>query len=284
MEQIIKFKWKNWKPVLVLTKSEIALFDNDINIAIGELYCTGFKKNNKHFPCPKNERLEEGWQCSSCARMDDFSRCVRCDGSTCSNAEKRCECIQNDYYIYLAAFGSLLKVGMSHDWRSLQRFVEQGADFAARVAHVKDGKIARKLEQHVKQTLNAIDRVKGDQKFDQLFKDPCMAVKNINNAIMLLHKANVNYLIEPEIEDLRSYYRLDKVRTNPAKLEITSGSVISGRTVACKGNLIFLEKDDQIFTINAHRLVGRMITNVTNDEKHLSIADNSYVGVEVASL
>ncbi len=265
MEHVVKFKWKDWKPVLILKHNEnmktreIELFSEPIDIEIGKLSCIGFRKNGKLFPCLNKNEISSGWQCFECVKKDDYARCVRCDGSTCFNPEQRPGCMKNDYYIYLAAFGDLLKVGMSYKHRSLQRFVEQGADFSARIAYLKDGRVARKLEQHIVKTLNTMDRVKGTQKFDQLFKDPGVSVKNITNAIDLLKESNINYLIEPEIEDLRAFYRLENIKHHPEHMEISSGVRMKGQVVACKGNLIFLENGQGTFAINSHRLVGRMV-------------------------
>ncbi len=238
---------------------EIDLFSEPIDIEIGKLCCIGFRKNGKLFPCVNKNEIPSGWQCPDCIKKDDYAHCIRCDGSTCFNPEQRPGCMKNDYYIYLAAFGDLLKVGLSFKFRSLQRFVEQGADFAARIAHLKDGRVARKLEQHIAKTLNTIDRVKGTQKFDQLFKDPCESMKNITNAIDMLKENNINYLIEPEIEDLRAFYRLENIKHHPEHMEISSGVRMKGQVIACKGNLIFLENEKGTFAINSHRLVGRMV-------------------------
>ena len=97
------------------------------------------------------------------------------------------------------------------------------------------------------------------KKFEQLFSDPGISVKNINEAIKTLQKNNVNYLIEPQIEDLRSFYKLENLKEHPKKLEIASGTKVKGRVVACKGNLIFLENGAGVHAINANRLVGRIV-------------------------
>ncbi len=265
MEQIIKFKWKDWKPTLILKhldtgdEREIHLFDNGIALKIKELRCIGFRKNGKHFPCASNAVIESGNQCYDCVKADDYSQCVRCDGSSCINVNQRASCMANNYYIYFATFGCLLKVGMSFERRSLQRFVEQGADFAVRIAHVKDGRVARKLEQHIKKLIGAIDMVKGTQKLKQLYGDPCDGVKNINEALDILKKENVNYLIEPHIEDLRSFYRLDNILTEPQEKVISSGILLKGKVIACKGNLIFVENGEGVFSVNSHRLLGRIV-------------------------
>ena len=69
--------------------------------------------------------------------------CARCTG-TCLKEEMDCH---EPHAIYLAAFApDVLKVGVTREWRLDTRLREQGADRAAHLRTVPDGRIAREIE------------------------------------------------------------------------------------------------------------------------------------------
>lgn len=259
--QIIKYRWEDWKPVLIAREEnkqkKIDLMDKDICLKIGKRYCIGFHKDGKHNPCPSSAAVSGEWFCKDCMKNDDFFPCVKCVGSFCFNENQREKCIDNEYYLYLAAFDSFLKIGVSYKFRLLERLVEQGADFAAKIALIQDGKYVRKLEQKIKHILNITDRVRGYQKHKLLFADPNNSVLSITNAIEKLNQNNIK-IVDPAIYDLRHYYKLHKVMSQPKSMEIKDDMEIEGKVVAAKGNILILEKGD-FFAINAHRLIGREV-------------------------
>ncbi|MBI4170713.1 MAG: DUF2797 domain-containing protein [Candidatus Aenigmarchaeota archaeon] len=261
--QIIKYKWQDWSPHFVVRDGgelkKMDLLGKDINFRIGKNICTGFMRDGKHFPC-KNRREVVDSICNECKPEDDYFFCIRCDGSECINRKKRDECQENYYYIYLAAFGHMLKVGISHEFRLLGRLVEQGADFGAKIARVQDGKLVRAMEQQIKKEINVVDRITGEQKFSTLFGNPNIAVANIFRAVSLLKTNGFSqHLIGPEVYDLREYYNLQNVLLQPQETAVHEGLDIDGRVVSAKGNLIILQKEKMFFSVNAHRLVGREI-------------------------
>lgn len=207
--------------------------------------------------CPNNAQTEKGYYCNDCRLRDDFFLCVQCDGSECINKKRREECKKENYYLYLAAFDSLVKVGISMEFRVMERFVEQGADMAAKAGVVTDGKLARSLEQDVKRSLGIADRVTGDRKHDLIFGSPNRAAASLFDAISRLKEtAFAPYMIYPEIHDLRKHYRLSTVHSRPEKFVVKEGSALSGRVVAAKGNIIVIENSG-FFSVNAHDLIGR---------------------------
>ena len=262
--QIIKYKWENWIPHLVLKDEglmkKMPLTGNDISFTLGKRMCIGFYREGKHFPC-KNNRETDDKNCNECKLEDDYFFCIRCDGSQCINPKKRDECEDNFYYIYLAAFDSLLKVGISYEYRIMERLVEQGADFGAKIARVKDGKLVREMEQKIRQEINITDRITGRQKHGALFCDPNNAMRNILKAVTAL-KSNgfAKHMISPEIFDLREHYNLHNILTAPEQLEMSEGTKVKGHAVATKGNLIIFRDENKFYSMNAHDLIGREIT------------------------
>ena len=261
--QVVKYKWQNFKPLFVAKDGaetkKIGLLGNDIRFRVGKKTCMGYTKDGKSRPC-RSSRETEGTMCDECRLEDDYYFCIRCDGLSCINQKKREECSANHYYIYLAAFGPLLKVGISHEFRVMERLVEQGADFGAKIARVRDGKTVRAMEQQIKKEINIADRVTGDQKQTALFCDPNISVKSIFHAISLLRGNGFGkHITSPEIYDLRVHYRLENVLAQPEQIEITEGVEINGSAVSAKGNVVIINNRGSFFSFNAHRLLGREI-------------------------
>ena len=257
--QITKYKWDlNAKePFFLLDDgTKMKLFDQNINFLLGEKKCVGFIKDGKKHECPHSRSIEYGEKCNECKINDDFFLCMQCDGE-CINKKQRRGCETNNYYIYLAAFDSLLKIGISYEHRFLERWVEQGADFAAKIAYLKDGSEARKLEQKISKELNIIDRIKGEKKQDIIFGNPNVAATNIKNAVEKL-KLN-GFSVKPLIHDLRNFYRLQNILSYPKKMQIENKTQIKGRFAAAKGNVLVLENENGFFSFNSHSLVGREI-------------------------
>jgi hypothetical protein len=263
----MKYKWYDFEPFLIINNggnfSDIRLFNKNINMKIGKKFCTGYFKDGNYVSCPNKTELVDGHQCNECKINDDFFYCIKCDGTECINEKSREECKNKNYFVYLAAFGHVLKVGISFERRIFERLIEQGADFGAKICFVKDGKNVRVVEQQIKNRLNIVDRLGGEEKHSTMFTDPNKAVMNIFNAINELKNIGLNhYLIKPEIYDLRGYYRLENVFFDPKNLKVKDGMEIGGRVVAAKGNLIIFVSNDNFYSVNAHRLYGREILNL----------------------
>ncbi len=259
--QAVKYRWENWEPFLILNNGKgferFRLFDSVITARIGEKRCIGHFKKGTHVKCPNNAKVTSGYYCNECRLRDDFFLCVQCDGSECINPRRRDDCKEERYFVYLAAFDSLIKVGISMEFRILERLVEQGADMAAKIGVVKDGMLARALEQEIKKSIGVVDRVWGDKKHELIFGNPNNASISLFNAINRLRKTSfAQHMVYPEIYDFRKYYRLDKIYKRPKKFAVKENTEISGTVVAAKGNLIVLENDDY-YTLNAHDLIGR---------------------------
>lgn len=259
--QIVKFSWDKWEPNIFLFEKgrfkKIPLFYRNLDIKIGERLCTGYWKNNKYFPCPEKRQVKNEIKCYECQQNDEFFRCIKCSGN-CINENQRENCIKSTYNVYLAVFDSLLKVGISVNFRLLQRLVEQGADFGVKLIELKDGLVVRRLEQNIKKELNITDRVNGFEKHKNLFSDPNISTKKIIDVYTKITQKFESYLTKPEIYDLRKYYKLNNVFSSPKLSTIGTGSEISGKIVAAKGNILILKNNGYI-AINAHELIGRKI-------------------------
>jgi hypothetical protein len=277
--QIINYKWKytrgknlqkhhrieSWQPEFMISDGtnhfSQKLLNEKISFLLGDKKCIGYFSGGKRTPCPNNKTLFSGNMCSDCQKLDDWFGCIRCSGM-CVNPKQREGCSKNQYHIYLASFDYILKVGMSFDMRFQNRLIEQGADFGTKIVSLKDGMLARQTEQKISKLLDLPDRVTGEAKQGMIFGNPNTASINISRAIKKLRTTDVLVNPEPEIYDFRKYYRLDKIIKKPAKFSVKEGSILDGKIVAAKGNVLVMENNRRYYSFNAHSLVGRNVSIV----------------------
>jgi len=264
--QAVKYKWlvsrEQAEPFIVVRTEQgfdkIKLLEQAVSLKLGRKTCVGYYRDGRHFECPKSMPVESAWHCNECRLNDDYFLCIQCTGNECLNTKQREDCSEQIYYIYLAAFSNILKVGISIERRITERLVEQGADLGALIALVKDGKEVRLIEQQICKKLNIVDRIRGFQKHELIFGDPNAAAINILNAVKKLKGNGFDkYTIKPEIHDLRPYYRLHNVVGNPQRVDVTDNLTINGNIVAAKGNIIIFENQGNFYSLNSHELIGR---------------------------
>ena len=252
---VLGYKWDGGAPKLKIFENNeiryIGLFDLEFRWRVGRRKCIGYW-NGKYVPCPTGETVR-GTRCESCKRMDKFFYCLKCDGSECLNPKRRDECKEEEYVVYITVFGDILKVGISQTFRKTTRWLEQGADFAAEVRNVKDGMLARRIESAISKRLGIVDRVRGNEKIGKIFSDPNISLQMLRRAVEVLNGFGSRYIIH----DLRSNYRLENVKGKPKEASLSAGSVVKGKVVAVKGNLMIFEDGNETRYINLHRLTGR---------------------------
>jgi len=261
--RIVNFFWKRFEPYLQIDFQSLLhnlpLFGQSFDFYLGEKFCIGYFKNGTRYPCPKNAKIRKGKQCDYCKSLDTSLPCARCTGEKCLLKERREICKNERFAIYLATFGDVLKVGISHEKRLKQRLVEQGCDFAAKIASVVDGMLARRIEQTIRKELGIVDRVKAHEKIEKIELATTSveeAIKLISSSFSKLKRSEIGEkLVEkPVIFDMRNYYNL--IRAKPVFLELEPGIKLRGRVASVKGNLIVLKKRSDFLAIDANELVG----------------------------
>jgi len=282
-----------WKPFLLLSNGQesdeptkIDIWSTGINIKLGRKTCAGYFSGGRHFKCPDSAEVGLTSTCSACKERDDWFGCIQCSGEIaaadksetgsydtqiadkqtvserkgapniiCNNPKQRAGCERNNYWIYLAAFGGMLKVGCSYERRFFERMIEQGADFGCRLGIVRDGGYARALEQKLARYLGLPDKIHGALKQANLFGEPNKSIIEIASAIA---KVADSALLElrPETFDFRHYYKLGNISLKPRPIQLVSGVRLVGDVIATKGNIIVMRTTAGIISFNAHRLVG----------------------------
>ncbi|WP_227354638.1 DUF2797 domain-containing protein [Haladaptatus salinisoli] len=130
----------------------------ELEYTLGDRHCAGTFDGETHVPCARPGT-------PYCDAHTSTWVCARCTG-TCLKDEMDC---YEEHAVYLAAFApATFKVGVTREWRLRTRLREQGADRAAHLRTVKDGRIARELEAELAETFT--DRVRVPAKIRNLHR------------------------------------------------------------------------------------------------------------------
>jgi hypothetical protein len=128
----------------------------ELDWSLGDRHCAGAIHDDDHLSCDADDA-------PYCDAHQSTWVCARCTG-TCLKDEMDCF---DDHAVYLAAFApDSFKVGVTKAWRLETRLREQGADRAAHVRTVENGRIAREIEAGLAEEIP--DRVRVPTKIDGL--------------------------------------------------------------------------------------------------------------------
>ena len=113
-------------------------------------HCAGTLTDGEHEAC-------DAGSAPYCPEHRSTWACARCTG----DCDRPLESCREEHAVYLAAFApDVFKVGVTRLWRVETRLREQGADCAAHVRTVKDGRIAREFEARISRERGVPDRVR----------------------------------------------------------------------------------------------------------------------------
>ncbi len=111
----------------------------DLTYSLGERRCAGVLTDEGHRPCDASEA-------PYCPAHTSRWPCARCTG----DCDRPLETCREEHAVYLAAFApATFKVGVTRSWRLRERLREQGADHAAHLRTVADGRVARQVEAEI---------------------------------------------------------------------------------------------------------------------------------------
>jgi hypothetical protein len=126
---------------------------------LADRHCAGVVTDETHVAC-------DAETAPYCRDHRSTWVCAKCTG-TCLKDEMDC---YDDHAIYLAAFApDVFKVGVTRLWRLETRLREQGADRAAHVRTVANGRVARELEAGIAESIS--DRIRVPTKRAGLHRD-----------------------------------------------------------------------------------------------------------------
>ncbi|NHN47338.1 DUF2797 domain-containing protein [Halostella sp. JP-L12] len=203
--------------------------------SLGERRCAGAVDGTTHYACGN-----EG--APYCDQHASTWVCARCTG-TCLKDEMDC---YEEHAVYLAAFApATVKVGVTRLWRLETRLREQGADRAAHVHTVSNGRIARELEAEIATDLT--DRVRVPEK------------------IAGLHSAVDEDVWEVVLDD---FDVIDRTAFDYG-IDLDSRPVVetlaSGEVVGVKGRILVLSNAGTTYAVDLRDLVGHEVAEEAAD-------------------
>ena len=197
---------------------------------LGARRCAGVVDGETHVACRRGSA-------PYCDAHSSTWICARCTG-TCLKAEMDCF---EEHAVYIAAFApATFKVGVTRSWRLETRLREQGADRAAHVHTVSNGRIARELEHQIAERL--VDRVRVPAKIAGLHE-------TVDGA------AWADLLDDFAVIDRFAFDYGFALRERPVHETLASGTV-----VGTKGRILVLENADTTYAVDMRDLVGYEIT------------------------
>ena len=175
--------------------------------------------------------------------------CARCTGD-CLKPEMDCH---GEHAIYVAAFApDVHKVGVTYRDRLQTRRQEQGADAAAHVRTVANGRIARELEAEIAERIT--DRVRVPTKVAGLHRE-------VDEAAF---EATLEAALPPDFEvhdEFAFDYGLD-LDAAPVP-ETTATGTVRG----VKGRILVLEEHGTHYAVDMRDLLGYELTDGTSDRE-----------------
>jgi hypothetical protein len=198
----------------------------ELGYSLGGRRCAGALDGTTHYDCA-NE---------AAPYCDQHTRtwvCARCTG-TCLKDEMDC---YDDHAIYLAAFApATFKVGVTKAWRLPTRLREQGADRAALLRTVENGRIAREIESQLADEFT--DRVRVPDKMSGLHRS--VDEEAWRDALAEFDPA----------ETFEFDYGLD-LSTKPVGETLAAGEV-----VGVQGRVLVLARGGTTYAVDLRNLVG----------------------------
>ena len=159
--------------------------------------------------------------------------CARCTG----NCDMPIDNCHEEHAIYLAAFApDVFKVGVTKSWRLDRRLREQGADRAAHLRTVANGRVAREIEAEIATEIG--DRVRVPTK-----------VRGFHETVD--EEAWADVLDDREVVETYDFDYGLGLRDRPMPETIATGTV-----VGAKGRVLVLENGGSTYAVDLRDLVG----------------------------
>jgi hypothetical protein len=198
----------------------------DVAYTLGDRHCAGVLDADAHQPCDRPT-------VPYCEEHTSTWVCARCTG-TCLKDEMDCH---QEHAVYLAAFApATFKVGVTRSWRLDTRLREQGADRAAHVRTVENGRVAREIEAGIAEDIG--DRVRVPEKIRGFHRD---VDDDAWRALLDDYRVHETYEFD---------YGLD-LDHRPVEDTAATGTV-----VGTKGRVLVLDRGGTAYAVDMRDLVG----------------------------
>ena len=202
----------------------------ELAYSLGDRHCAGVFDGDVHTHC---DRAGAPY----CDQHTDRWPCARCAGE-CSLPLESC---REEHAVYLAAFApATFKVGVTRSWRLDRRLREQGADRAAHLRTVADGRVARQIEAEIATDVG--DRVRVPTK-----------VRGLHRAVDGTAWESLLADHDP-VETFAFDYGLALSERPVAE------TLLSGTIRGTKGRVLVVEKGGTTYAVDMRDLVGHEVT------------------------
>lgn len=209
----------------------------ELAYTLGERHCAGTVHDGEHIACDNDAA-------PYCEEHSHVWVCARCTGD-CLKDEMDCF---DDHAVYLAAFApDTFKVGVTKEWRLETRLLEQGADRAAHIRTVDDGRAARRIEAGIAERIP--DRVRVPTKRQGLHK----SVDDAAWAALLEE-------FDP-IETFEFDYGLTFSGQPMAE------TMAAGTVRGVKGRLLVLDRGGSTYAVDMRSLVGHELSEGVDERE-----------------
>ncbi|GEM_PF-359712 len=209
-------------------------------------------------PCPARRPVGRFVQCRSCmGDWADVRKCVfepQCTGDGCVHGDF----CGRRHVVYLAAYGTLVKVGMTSATRLLRRGIEQGADAIVPVLMCRDRQEARHLEKEVSKRLRLPQEIRAGRIAAQWTHPPSRDVIENSLATHRLRIASWHEVMDEEVVHLDGYPMHAHPPAPPAVAEVAGRH--AGAVLGIKGRyMIYRHPDGESWMLDLSDLPSRTV-------------------------
>ena len=206
-----------------------------LDFALERRHCAGTTSGAEHVPC-------DAERAPYCDRHTSRWPCARCTGG-CDLPIDACH---EEHAIYLAAFApDAFKVGVTRSWRLETRLREQGAERAAHIRTVANGRVAREIEAEI--AVDVGDRVRVPTKVAGLDE-------TVDESAWQTLLADFDVIETCEFD-----YGLALPERPMAE------TMAAGTVVGTKGRVLVLERAGSTYAVDLRDLVGYDVTDGAAD-------------------
>jgi hypothetical protein len=207
----------------------------DLAYTLSERHCAGRLADDGHVACENDDT-------PYCAAHTTSWVCARCTG-TCLKDEMDC---YDDHAVYLAAFApTTFKVGVTRLERLPIRLREQGADRAAHIHTVPNGRIAREIESEIADEIT--DRVRVPTKITGLHQT---VNEEAWNELLAEHESIETYTFDYDLG----------IHSQPIPETLATGTV-----QGTKGRILVLDRSEGTYAVDLRDLVGYELTEQASE-------------------
>lgn len=207
----------------------------ELTYSLGDRHCAGAVDGETHHACAAPEA-------PYCPEHTSRWPCARCTG----DCQKPVDACDEEHAVYLAAFApATAKVGVTRSWRLETRLREQGADRAAHLRTVADGRIARQIEADIAADIG--DRVRVPTK-----------IAGFADTVEESFWTDLCAEYDPKAQ-FSFDYGLD-LADRPMAETLATGTVLG-----TKGRVLVLKNNGSVYAVDLRDLVGYELDNGGTD-------------------